>query len=303
MNKKFLEFIPGEVPKRDMHQILLSGVAPRPIALVSTISKDGILNLAPYSFFNAFASNPPIIAIGPAISAATGKIKDTYTNIIETGECTINAVTFDMTEQISLASCEFPPDVNEFEKTGLHPIDSRRVRAPRVMESPFQMECTLIESIALKREIGGNGNIMLLEVVKIHAEEHVFSDGKLDPQKLDLVARMGYDYYCRAHGNAIFEVFKPKWNGIGFDALPRFIKESDVLTGAQLAKLAGIKEIPQKEPAEFMLAIQECGKIPEISQSVKEGMIQKDLENVISVLLNMDKIDLAWRLLAESITE
>jgi flavin reductase (DIM6/NTAB) family NADH-FMN oxidoreductase RutF len=303
MNKKFLEFIPGEVPKRDMHQILLSGVAPRPIALVSTISKDGILNLAPYSFFNAFASNPPIIAIGPAISAATGKIKDTYTNIIETGECTINAVTFDMTEQISLASCEFPPDVNEFEKTSLHPIESHKVRAPRVMESPFQMECTLIESIALKRDIGGNGNIMLLEVVKIHADEHAFSDGKLDPQKLDLVARMGYDYYCRAHGNAIFEVFKPKWNGIGFDALPRFIKESDVLTGAQLAKLAGIKEIPQKEPAEFMLAIQECGKIPEISQSVKEEMIQKDLENVISVLLNKDKIDLAWRLLAESITE
>jgi hypothetical protein len=208
-----------------------------------------------------------------------------------------------MTEQISLASCEFPPDVNEFEKTSLHPIESHKVRAPRVMESPFQMECTLIESIALKRDIGGNGNIMLLEVVKIHADEHAFSDGKLDPQKLDLVARMGYDYYCRAHGNAIFEVFKPKWNGIGIDALPEFIKHSNMLTGAQLAKLAGIKEIPQKEPAEFMLAIQECGKIPEISQSVKEEMIQKDLENVISVLLNMDKIDLAWRLLAESITE
>lgn len=303
MNKKFLEFIPGEVPKRDMHQILLSGVAPRPIALVSTISKDGILNLAPYSFFNAFASNPPIIAIGPAISAATGKIKDTYTNIIETGECTINAVTFDMTEQISLASCEFSPDVNEFEKSGLHPIDSHKVKAPRVMESPFQMECALIESIALKREIGGNGNIMLLEVVKIHAEEHVFSDGKLDPQKLDLVARMGYDYYCRAHGNAIFEVFKPKWNGIGIDALPEFIKHSNVLTGGQLAKLAGIKEIPHKDSAAFILALQECKIIPEISQSVKEGMILQELENVISVLLNMDKINLAWLLLAESIAD
>jgi flavin reductase (DIM6/NTAB) family NADH-FMN oxidoreductase RutF len=303
MNKKFLEFIPGEVPKRDMHQLLLSGVAPRPIALVSTISKDGILNLAPYSFFNAFASNPPIIAIGPAISAATGKIKDTYTNIIETGECTINAVTFDMTEQISLASCEFSPDVNEFEKSGLHPIDSHKVKAPRVMESPFQMECALIESIALKREIGGNGNIMLLEVVKIHAEEHVFSDGKLDPQKLDLVARMGYDYYCRAHGNAIFEVFKPKWNGIGIDALPEFIKHSNVLTGGQLAKLAGIKEIPHKDSAAFILALQECKIIPEISQSVKEGMILQELENVISVLLNMDKINLAWLLLAESIAD
>lgn len=301
MNKKYLEFIPGEVPKRDMHQILLSGVAPRPIALVSTISKDGILNLAPYSFFNAFASNPPIIAIGPAISAATSKIKDTYTNIIETGECTINAVTFDMTEQISLASCEFSPDVNEFEKSGLHPIDSHKVKAPRVMESPFQMECTLIESIALKREIGGNGNIMLLEVVKIHAQEHVFSDGKLDPQKLDLVARMGYDYYCRAHGNAIFEVFKPKWNGIGIDALPSFIKHSTVLTGAQLAKLAGIKEIPHKDSASLIIAMQECKMIPEISQYMKEWMTQKELENVISVLVNMNKIDLAWRLLAEYI--
>ena len=303
MNKRFLEFIPGEVPKRDMHQILLSGVAPRPIALVSSISKEGMLNLAPYSFFNAFASNPPIIAIGPAISAATGKIKDTYTNIIETGECTINAVTFEMTEQISLASCEFPPDVNEFEKTGLHPIDSHIVNAPRVIESPFQMECTLIESIALKREIGGNGNIMLLEVVKIHADEHVFSDGRLDPQKLDLVARMGYDYYCRAHGNAIFEVFKPKWNGIGIDALPDFIKHSNVLTGAQLAKLAGIKEIPQKESTEFTLVMQECMNIPEISHSVNQILIQEDLESVLSVLLDKDKIDLAWRLLVEFVKE
>jgi hypothetical protein len=208
-----------------------------------------------------------------------------------------------MTEQISLASCEFSPDVNEFEKSGLHPIDSHKVKAPRVMESPFQMECALIESIALKREIGGNGNIMLLEVVKIHAEEHVFSDGKLDPQKLDLVARMGYDYYCRAHGNAIFEVFKPKWNGIGIDALPEFIKHSNVLTGGQLAKLAGIKEIPHKDSAAFILALQECKIIPEISQSVKEGMILQDLENVISVLLNMDKINLAWRLLIESIID
>lgn len=303
MNKRFLEFIPGEVPKRDMHQILLSGVAPRPIALVSSISKEGMLNLAPYSFFNAFASNPPIIAIGPAISAATGKIKDTYTNIIETGECTINAVTFEMTEQISLASCEFPPDVNEFEKTGLHPIDSHIVNAPRVMESPFQMECTLIESIALKREVGGNGNIMLLEVVKIHADEHVFSDGRLDPQKLDLVARMGYDYYCRAHGNAIFEVFKPKWNGIGIDALPDFIKHSNILTGAQLAKLAGIKEIPQKELTEFTLAMQECMNIPEISHSVNQNLIQEDLESVLSVLLDKNKIDLAWRLLVEFVKE
>ncbi len=299
MNKKFLEFIPGEVPKREMHQILLSGVAPRPIALVSTISTDGILNLAPYSFFNAYASNPPIVAIGPAISAATGKIKDTYTNIIETGECTINAVTYDMAEQISLASCEFPPDINEFEKSGLHPIESHKVKAPRVMESPFQMECKLIETIALKRELGGNGNIMLLEVVIIHADEKVFTNEQIDPQKLDLVARMGYDYYCRAYGDAIFEVFKPKWNGIGIDALPEFIKQSNVLTGAQLAKLAGIKEIPQKSNMNFSLVKEELITISGMPHIVDAHVTSEELEKAISTLVDQERIDLAWCLLAE----
>ncbi|MFM6956066.1 MAG: flavin reductase family protein [Ignavibacteria bacterium] len=299
MNKKFLEFIPGEVPKREMHQILLSGVAPRPIALVSTISKDGIYNLAPYSFFNAFASNPPIVAIGPAISAATGKIKDTYTNIIETGECTINAVTYDMTEQISLASCEFPPEINEFEKSGLHPIDSHKVKAPRVMESPFQMECKLLETIALKRELGGNGNIMLLEVVKIHADKKVFTNEQIDPQKLDLVARMGYDYYCRAYGDAIFEVFKPKWNGIGIDALPEFIKQSNVLTGAQLAKLAGIKEIPQKSDVNFSLVKEELITISGMPHILDAHVTSEELEKAISTLVDQERIDLAWCLLAE----
>lgn len=299
MSKKFLEFIPGEVPKREMHQILLSGVAPRPIALVSTISTDGILNLAPYSFFNAYASNPPIVAIGPAISAATGKIKDTYTNIIETGECTINAVTYDMAEQISLASCEFPPDINEFEKSGLHPIESHKVKAPRVMESPFQMECKLIETIALKRELGGNGNIMLLEVVIIHADEKVFTNEQIDPQKLDLVARMGYDYYCRAYGDAIFEVFKPKWNGIGIDALPEFIKQSNVLTGAQLAKLAGIKEIPQKSNMNFSLVKEELIAISGMPHIVDAHVTSEELEKAISTLVDQERIDLAWCLLAE----
>lgn len=303
MNKKFLEFIPGEVPKRDMHQILLSGVAPRPIALISTISKDGILNLAPYSFFNAYASNPPIVAVGPAISAATGKIKDTFTNIIETGECTINAVTYDMTEQISLASCEFSPEVDEFEKSGLHVLESHIVKAPRVFESPFHMECKLMESIALRREIGGNGNIMLLEVVKIHADEQVMTEGKFDPQKLDLVARMGYDYYCRAHGDAIFEVFKPKWNGIGFDALPDSIRNSEILTGAELAKLAGIKEIPQKNNNDWKNALSEATELTGKAHIMNNTLDRNELHRMISTLLQLNKVDLAWRLLIENAEE
>lgn len=295
---KFRDITPGEIPHRDMHQILLSGVAPRPIALVGTISRDGIPNLAPYSFFNAYASNPPIVAIGPAISAATGKVKDTYTNIVDTGECTINAVSYDMTEQISLASCEFSPETDEFLKSGLHPLESDIVNAPRVLESPFNMECKLIESIPLMRERGGNGNIMLLEVVKLHVQEQVFTDDKIDPQKLDLVARMGYDYYCRAHGNAIFEVFKPKWNGIGIDALPAFIRESPYLTGADLAKLAGIKEIPQKDESLKLQAFNICSQMPEVKELMSE-INEVSIQKIISVLIQTGNIELAWRLLVE----
>ena len=296
---EFREITPGDIPHRDMHQILLSGVAPRPIALVSTISNNGIPNLAPYSFFNAYASNPPIIAIGPAISAATGKVKDTYTNIIETGECTINAVTFAMTEQISLASCEFSPEVDEFVKSGLHPLQSVLVKPFRVKESPFQMECKLVESIALMRERGGNGNIMLLEVVKVHVNEAMFINDRIDPRKLDLVARMGYDFYCRAHGDAIFEVFKPKWNGIGIDALPEFLRESTVLTGAQLAKLAGIKEIPQKNEVEKERALHECNRLMNAGVHHQFQTDKDQLQRMISTLVDLGYTELAWRLLVE----
>jgi flavin reductase (DIM6/NTAB) family NADH-FMN oxidoreductase RutF len=236
---------PGEIPHRDMHQILLSGVAPRPIALVATINPDGSDNLAPFSFFNAYASKPPVLAIGPAISAATGKAKDTYLNLLDNGECTVNAVTYAMTEQISLASCDYERGTDEFFKAGLTKRPSELVKAHRVAESPFQMECTLMESIPLRRDIGGNGNIMLLEVKKLHVAENVFTDGRIDPQKLDLAARMGYDFYCRAHGSAIYEVKKPRWNGIGIDVLPEEIRMSTILTGNELALLAGVREMPQ----------------------------------------------------------
>ena len=295
----FREITPGEIPHRDMHQLLLSGVAPRPIALVSTLSKDGIPNLAPYSFFNAYASNPPIVAIGPAISAATGKIKDTFTNIIETGECTINAVTYAMTEQISLASCEFAPEIDEYIKSGLYPIPSSIVKPSRVKQSPFQLECKLIESIALMRDRGGNGNIMLLEVVKMHVREDVFINDHMDPQRLDLVARMGYDYYCRAHGDAIFEVYKPKWNGIGIDSLPTFIRESSILTGAQLAKLAGIKEIPPKNEELKNHVMDKCSRMPELEKFYHEQPNENELQNMVAVLVDANLLDMAWCLLVE----
>ena len=238
---------PDDIPHREMHSILLSGVAPRPIALVSTMDSDGNVNLSPFSFFNSFGSKPPIIAIGPAFSAATGKAKDTYLNIIETGECTVNAVQFSMVEQINLASCEYERGVDEFIKSGLTKRPSELVRPPMVAESPFSMECTFIENIPLGRSVGGNGNLMLLEAVRFHIAESAMENGKLHPQRLDLVARMGYNWYSRAFGSAVFELEKPKWNGIGFDALPEDIRTSEVLTGNNLARLAGVKELPAKD--------------------------------------------------------
>jgi flavin reductase (DIM6/NTAB) family NADH-FMN oxidoreductase RutF len=236
--------LPEELPHRERHQLLLSGVAPRPIALIATVDARGIANLSPYSFYNAYASKPPIVAIGPAISAKTGAEKDTYRNLIDTKEATISACTYAMVEAISLASCEYPSDVDEFVKCGLTKADSQFVRPPRVAEAPFAMECRLMENIELRRDIGGNGNIMLLEVVAFHVADSVLTDGRIDPRKMDLVARMGYDWYARAGRENVFEVPKPTWNGIGVDALPEHIRTSEVLTGNDLAKLAGVRELP-----------------------------------------------------------
>ncbi|HRE57946.1 MAG TPA: flavin reductase family protein [Candidatus Kapabacteria bacterium] len=237
---------PSALEHRERHQLLLSGVAPRPIALVTTQDKHGNVNVSPFSFFNAYSSRPPIVAIGPAISSISGKAKDTLTNILETGECTISVVTYSMVEQISLASCEYDAEINEFEKSGLTQRASSIVKPPCVAESPYSMECTLHQFIPLFENKGGNGRILLMEVQLFHVSDSVYSDNKIDPRKMDLAARMGYDWYCRAHGDALFEVKKPRWNGIGVDALPEYIRTSEFLTGAELAKLASVKEIPEK---------------------------------------------------------
>lgn len=236
--------LPEDLPHRDRHQLLLSGVAPRPIAFVASQDREGHVNLSPFSFFNAYSSRPPIVAIGPAVSARTGVAKDTWLNILETGECTISACTYSMVESVNLASCEYPRGVDEFVKSGLTKRPSSYVAPPGVAESPFIMECRLMESIELRRDIGGNGNILLLEAICFHVSDSVMVDGRIDPRRMDLVARMGYNYYSRVSPEAVFEVHKPTWNGIGVDALPDHIRESDILTGNDLAKLAGVQVLP-----------------------------------------------------------
>src|SRR5690606_39340671 len=214
-----------DFPQPKVHRIMLGGIAPRPIALVSTLSEDGIPNLTPFSFFNAFGSNPPIIAFSPARRGRDASLKDTYHNLVRTRECVVHSVTYDMVEQISLASTEYPSEVDEFIKSGLTPIDSDIVKPKRVKESPFQMECRLLQMHSFG-DGGASANIAICEVLKFHVAEDIFRNGIIQPDLIDLVARMSANYYCRANGNAIFEVEKPvNKKGIGYDNLPQHIKD------------------------------------------------------------------------------
>lgn len=239
-------FFPDELSHRDRHQLVLGGVAPRPIAFVSTMDALGNSNLSPFSFFNAFASKPPIVAIGPAVAAKTGREKDTWLNLMETRECTVNAVTYAMVHQVNLASADYPRGTDEFVKAGFTKRPSIEVAPPSVAESPYVMECRLMDHIELRRDIGGNGNIVLLEAVCFHVSERVMTDGRIDPHKIDLVARMGYSHYCRA--TDIFEATQPAHLCMGMDALPERIRNSTVLSVSDLAQLAYLVAIPERTP-------------------------------------------------------
>ncbi|MBS4035554.1 MAG: flavin reductase family protein [Ignavibacterium sp.] len=246
-------FIPKELTQPEVHKLLLGGVGPRPIALVSTVSKNGVNNLTPFSFFNAFGSNPPVVAFSPSRRGKDASLKDTYNNLFETKECVINSVTYSMVEQISLASTEYPPEVDEFLKSGLTPIDSDIVKPKRVKESPFQMECKLLE-IRSFGDGGAAANIAICEVLKFHIAEDLFVNGVIHPNKIDLVARMSANFYCRAFGDAIFEIEKPIGKkGIGYDNLPDFIKQSFIYSANNLGKFGNTETIPSdKEVDDFI---------------------------------------------------
>lgn len=196
----------SDLSPKERYFYLIGGIGPRPIAFVSTISSDGVYNLAPFSFFNAFSSNPPVIIFSPARSSNPDKpYKDTYTNLVETGECVVQMVSYEMKDKMKLCAQEI--DEDEFKVSGLTPIASDLVKAPRVKESPFQMECKLMEMKNLGNE-PGSGNLAICEVLKFHVDPEVFKPGteRIDPQKIDLIGRNGEYYYTRASGDAIFEL-------------------------------------------------------------------------------------------------
>lgn len=246
-----LRIIPGETPLPHFHEYLLGVVAPRPIAFVSTVDHDSNPNLSPFSFFNAFSSRPPVCIFSPARRGKDGTTKHTYENVRETREAVINVVSYNIVRQASLASSEFPRGISEFVKAGLTPIASVMVRPPRVKESSVQMECKVRDVIELGTQ-SGSGNLVICEILLMHINEEVLDErGKINPHKMDLVARMGENWYCRASGNAVFEVDKPgAIPGIGVDGIPEHIRYSNVLTGNNLGQLGNAEKLPSAEEVE-----------------------------------------------------
>ncbi len=256
-----LKVIPGQIPTADLHQFILGAVAPRPIAFASTIDAQGVANLAPYSFFNAFSSNPPILIFSSNRRVENNTTKDTLANVEANGEVVINVVTRDIVRQMALTSIDYPREVDEFAKGGFTKLPSEYVRPYRVAESPIQMECRVQQILPLG-EKGGAGNLIICEILCLHIDEGVMTKGRIDPHKLRLMARMGRFYYAEASGKAVSEIMqRVDVIGVGFDLLPTGIRNSKVLTGNELAQIAALTALPDPEAVAALLAAE-----PELAQ-------------------------------------
>jgi flavin reductase (DIM6/NTAB) family NADH-FMN oxidoreductase RutF len=287
---------PKELPQPKLHGYLLGAVVPRPIAFASTVDADGHVNLSPFSFFNVFSSNPPIVVFSPSRRGRDNTTKHTLDNVKQVPEVVINIVNYRMVQQASLASCEYPRGVNEFVKAGFTAVPSNNVKPPRVGESPVALECRVNQIIALGTG-GGAGNLVVCEVLRLHIQDDVLDEqGRIDPYKLDAVARMGQDYYCRAHGDAIFTVPKPNEKlGMGFDQLPEAIRKSAVLSGNDLGKLANVERLPDMADAATFR------QIPAIAAALRQG--PEAVHLLAKKYLEENRVSEAWKtlLLTEAI--
>ncbi|MCH8317135.1 MAG: flavin reductase family protein [Bacteroidetes bacterium] len=287
---------PKEVSIPEFHALILGSVAPRPIAFASTVDKAGNVNLSPFSFFNAFSANPPTLIFSPARRVRDNTTKHTLENVYETMEVVINIVDHNIVEQASLASTEYDKNINEFIKAGLTQVPSDIVSPPRVGESPAAYECKVKQVIELGLD-GGAGNLIICEVLLAHFKEHIFDEnGKIDPHKIDLVARMGADWYCRAKGD-LFEVPKPvKTKGIGVDNIPEPIKNSDILTGNNLGRLGNIETLPDKKAVEAFRNQPVICNIIEKYKGNTPGFI-KEIHIFAQKLLQEGQVEEAWKAL------
>lgn len=281
---QMLRIVPEETQTKDLHQFLLGSIAPRPIAFVSTVDEEGNPNLAPYSFFNAFSSNPPVLVFSSNRRVANNTTKDTLANVMSTKEVVINVVNHSIVRQMAVAAVEFSSDVNEFEKSGLTPVESECVKPYRVKESPVQMECKVKEIVTLG-EHGGAGHLIICEVVMMHIDENVVDENnRINPHKIDLMGRMGRAYYVRASGDAIQTIVQSVVEiTIGFDKLPESIQKSTVLRGNELGMLAGITEVPSPE------AIEEAKQDPMVMEALSNDNSREKLHEYIIELLKDPK--------------
>ncbi len=289
-----MKIVPGEIKTAQLHAYLLGAIAPRPICFASTIDSNGVANLSPFSFFNVFGSKPPILIFSPARRVRDNTIKHSLENVYETNEVVINVVSYNMVQQMNLSSCEYPKDVDEFVKAGFTPVKSDMVKPYRVKESPAQLECKVLQVIETGKE-GGAANLIICEVLCMHIDDNVLDEtGKIDPNKIDLVARMGGDHYCRASGSAIFDVHKPNVElGVGVDALPAHIRHSKILTGNNLGMLGNCTTIP------ILAEVFTDDRLTEILKefSHNEAAKKEALHQYAKELLDTGDVNKAWQVL------
>ncbi len=287
-----LSLNPKELPQPKLHQYLLGAIGPRPIAFASTLDEQGRSNLAPYSFFNVFSSNPPILIFSPARRGRDNTTKHTLENALISRECVINIVNYPMVEQMSLASTEYPKGVSEFEKAGLTPIASEVVKPFRVKEAPVQFECKINDVVALGDQ-GGAGNLVICEVVRIHISEDILDeDGRISPIKIDQVARMGGHFYTRAN-QGLFQLPQPMTQvGIGFDQFPSDVRTSKVLTGNELAQLAGVESLPNETDVNEYKLTELADLFVELEGQA--ALLELQLHERAKLLIGEKKIMEAW---------
>lgn len=284
----------SELKPAEKQYYLQHVIAPRPICFASTIDKEGNVNLSPFSFFNMFSSNPPVCVFSPARRVRDNTTKHTLQNVLEVPEVVINIVGYEMVQQASLTSCEYPKGVDEFEKAGFTKEEATIVKPPMVKESKVKMECRVMEVKSLG-EGGGAGQLVICEILRLHiADEYLDAEKKLDQRKIDLVARLGADWYCRVSPDNLFQVAKPNVQlGIGFDALPASVRNSKILNGNQLGQLANVHEMPVVEPS------YEDAHLKNIIQyySINPVELEKEIHLHAAKLLDQGKVHDAWQVL------
>jgi flavin reductase (DIM6/NTAB) family NADH-FMN oxidoreductase RutF len=290
----FKTILLSDLTNIEAQHFLQHAIVPRPICFASTIDAEGQVNLSPFSFFNLFSTHPPVIVFSPSRRGRDNTTKHTLQNILQVPEVAVNIVSYEMVQQASLSSCEFPKGTDEFLKAGFTKEPSHLIKPPRVKESPVQMECKVLEVKPLGTE-GGAGNLVIAEVILMHINKNLLDDkGKIDQRKMDVVARLGGNWYARINSENIFEVEKPNTKiGIGIDALPETIRKSSILSGNNLGKLANVDELPMVD-----ISFKD-EKLKQIFQyySTNPEEMETELHRYAKELLEKGKVNEAWQVL------